>query len=97
MTTSLNVPKTSYLKNDPVGIGKTVLMRPLDFNLYELLALSEKGEVKARRVFTVEDSEIFFKFLDLSEDGILSGLLCFQDEVKIVSWRSDRLVQEELQ
>jgi len=93
----LEVPAPSY---EMLGItldGNYFFMRPLDFNLYELLALSEKGEVKARRVFTVEDSEIFFKFLNLSEDGILSGLLCFQDEVKIVSWRSDRLVQEELQ
>ena len=93
----LEVPAPSY---EMLGItldGNYFFMRPLDFNLYELLALSEKGEVKARRVFTVEDSEIFFKFFNLSEDGILSGLLCFQDVVKIVSWRSDRLVREELQ
>jgi hypothetical protein len=93
----LEVPAPSY---EMLGItldGNYFFMRPLDFNRYELLALSEKGKVKARRVFTVEDSEIFFKFLDLSEEGILSGLLCFQEEVKIVSWRSDRLVKEEPQ
>ncbi len=91
----LEVPAPSY---EMLGItldGNYFFMRPLDFNRYELLALGEKGEVKARRVFTIEDSEIYFKFLNLSEEGILSGLLCFQDEVKIVTWRSDRLVQEE--
>jgi hypothetical protein len=90
------VPAPSY---EMLGItlkGDYFFMRPLEFNQYELLALSGEGEVKARRLFTIEDSEIYYKSLNLSEEGILSGLLCFQDEVKIVSWRSDRLVEEAL-
>jgi hypothetical protein len=93
----LEVPAPSY---EMLGItldGNFFFMRPVDFNRYELLAMSDEGDVRARRVFTIEDSEIYFKFLNLSEEGILSGLLCFQNEVKIVSWRSDRLVQEESQ
>ena len=93
----LEVPAPSY---ELLGItldGNYFFMRPMEFNRYELLALSESGEVRARRIFTIEDSEIYFKSLNLSEEGILSALLCFQEEVRIVSWRSDTLVREEPQ
>ncbi len=93
----LEVPAPSY---ELLGItldGNYFFMRPMEFNRYELLALNEKGEVRARRIFTIEDSEIYFKSLNLSEEGILSGLLCFQEEARVVSWQSDTLVREEPQ
>jgi hypothetical protein len=95
--TEIEVPAPSYELLGVTLDGNYFFMRPLEFNRYDLLALSEKGETRARRIFTIEDSEIYFKSLNLSEEGILSGLLCFQDEVRIVSWRSDTLVREEPQ
>ena len=70
-------------------------MRPAERNRFELLILKQDGATAIRRLFMIEDSELCFKDMNLSEEGILSALLCFQDEVKIVSWRSDKLLEEE--
>ena len=74
--------------------GSYYFIRPYAYNQYELLILLENGREAARRFLTIEDSELFYKTLSLSEQGVLSGLLCFRDKAKVVSWRSDKLTEE---
>jgi len=90
--TEIEIPAPSYELLGNTLEGAFVFLRPEDFNRYELLVIDAGGDVQARRLLTIEDSEIFYKDLNLSEDGILSAMLCFQDRVRVVSWRSDRLI-----
>lgn len=63
---------------------------------YELLILDKSGK-KISNIYLVidntEGNELFMKKLKLSPNGIINGLLCYKDHVKVVWWRTDRLVQ----
>ena len=67
-------------------------MRPMSVGLYELMVMSATGRVVARRSLTLEDTELYYKTYGLSEEGILVALLCFEEEIQIVWWRSDDLI-----
>ena len=54
--------------------GFLYFISPSDSNLYELLVLHESGRVAARRTIVVEDSELVYKTLSVSADGIVSAL-----------------------
>lgn len=72
--------------------GHLFLLRPDAPNQYVLLVLDERGREVAQRVITIEDSELFFKTLSLSDEGALIALLGVQDGARIVWWRSDKLL-----
>ena len=63
---------------------------------YSILAMSlESGAGEQRRGFIDVDSrEMQFNVFDLSADGILSGLLADDWQVKMVWWRTDRFMEE---
>ena len=93
-TVKHEIPAPAY---EWLGINKRgfhYFILPLEHNHYELLVMSENGKVQEKRNLVMEDSEIIFKSLYLSEEGIIVGLLGFDEEVKVVWWRSDRLGEE---
>ncbi|MDR0386676.1 MAG: hypothetical protein LBH57_01435 [Treponema sp.] len=61
---------------------------------YSILILSADSREQRRGFIRVDDEELRFNAFNLSEDGILSGLLATDWEAKIVWWRTDRLVGE---
>lgn len=75
--------------------GFLYFISPSDSNLYELLVLHESGRVTARRTIVVEDSELVYKTLSVSADGIVSALLGKTYGAEIVWWRSDRLIRRD--
>jgi hypothetical protein len=58
----------------------------------ELLIMNTEGRVVRRRMLTIEDELTAYKEFYVSDSGILSGLLGFEDRVDIVWWRSDRFI-----
>ena len=69
--------------------GKIFLSFPVE-NGYSLLLLSSGGE-QQQRLIEVGNDELQFNIFNLSMDGILSGLLVDEWQVKLVWWRTDRL------
>jgi hypothetical protein len=91
-TIKREIPAPSYELLGMDSRGFFFFLLPVEYNRYELLILAESGNVKARCNINLEDSEIFIRILNISEEGILVGLLAFDEEVKIVWWRSDKLI-----
>jgi hypothetical protein len=75
--------------------GEFYLLRREDTNLFRLLVLDRAGRPLARRNLVKEESELYFKVLNLSAEGIIYALLAEEYRVRIVWWRSDRLLKEE--
>jgi hypothetical protein len=61
---------------------------------YSILILSADSREQRRCFIQVDDEELQFNAFNLSEDGILSGLLANNWEAKLVWWRTDRLAGE---
>jgi hypothetical protein len=70
------------------------LLRREEANLFQLLVLDKAGREVARRHVVVEDSELYYKAIRLSPDGIIYALLAEEYEAKVVWWRADRLLGE---
>jgi hypothetical protein len=75
--------------------GEFFLLRREDTNLFRLLVLDRSGRALARRNLVMEDSELYLKVLNLSAEGIVYALLAEEYRVRVVWWRSDRLLKEE--
>jgi len=74
--------------------GAFFFMRREDNNLYQLLVLDREGRVAARRYLVMEDTELYFKEVRLSAEGIVYALLGEEHKARFVWWRSDRLLEE---
>lgn len=61
---------------------------------YSILILSADSREQRRGFIQVDDEELLFNTFYVSEDGILSGLLATNWEVKMVWWRTDRIAGE---
>ncbi|MDR2246657.1 MAG: hypothetical protein LBE17_08365 [Treponema sp.] len=61
---------------------------------YSILILSADSREQRRGFIQVDNEELWFNTFYVSEDGILSGLLATNWEVKMVWWRTDRLATE---
>jgi hypothetical protein len=64
---------------------------------YSLLILGKDtggGLVQRRGFIQVDDDELEFNAFNVSEDGILSGLLATEWEVRLAWWRTDRIAAE---
>jgi hypothetical protein len=75
--------------------GAFYLLRREDSNLFQLLVLDRAGKPAARRYLVVEDSELYFKLLGISAEGIIYALLGEEFRARVVWWRSDKLLKEE--
>lgn len=60
----------------------------------ELLIMRTDGRVVRRRMLVIEDRLASYKAFSVSDTGILTGFLGFDERVDIVWWRSDRLIGE---
>ena len=72
--------------------GHLFFLSRQDNDITQLLIMRPNGRVVRRRNLTIEDDEVVYKDFSLSAQGILTGLLALEDEVRIVWWRSDRLL-----
>lgn len=68
------------------------LLRREEANVFQLLVLDSAGKQLARRHLVMEDSELFFKEVQLSPTGIVYALLAEEFRARVVWWRADRLV-----
>ncbi|MDR2900019.1 MAG: hypothetical protein LBV20_00665 [Treponema sp.] len=76
-----------------VNNGWAFLSVPVDGG-YSLLAVRENSSEQRRGFIQVDNNELFFNDFDVSDDGIISGLLADDMQAKIVWWRSDTLIEE---
>jgi hypothetical protein len=74
--------------------GDFFFLRHDDNNLYQLMVLDRDGRVKARRYLVMEDSELYYRDLRLSSEGIVYALLGEEYKARFVWWRSDKLLEE---
>jgi len=61
-------------------------------NTYRLVILDEKGRVVRRRHLIIKDENLLERSFHVSPEGIITALLGWEDEVKVVWWRSDRFI-----
>ncbi|MBN1412885.1 MAG: hypothetical protein JW969_18740 [Spirochaetales bacterium] len=88
----VEIPAPSY---EFLGVdikGSYYLIRPDTENKFKVLIIDNAGKTRVTRLISVDDSELYFKMFHLSDKGIISGILCYQDEVKVMWWRTDRLI-----
>jgi hypothetical protein len=90
--TELSIPAPSFEILGNTRTGHFFLLRPEESNQYLLLVLDASGREVARRLLTIEDSELYYKDVSVSETGVVVGLLGLEDGARVVWWRSDRLV-----
>jgi hypothetical protein len=76
--------------------GKVFLSYPIDggYSILILSASSGPSGEQRRGLIRVDNDELVFNAFDLSEEGILSGLLSTELEARVVWWRIDRLAEE---
>jgi hypothetical protein len=75
--------------------GVMVLFSPSLGRDYRLTLLDSAGQVVEDAMLNVSDDEpIFYSMFHLSEDGILSALLCRRFEAEVVWWRTDNLIRK---
>ena len=89
----LEIPSPPYEFLGNTRSGHLFFLKPEETNTYELLVLDARGREQARRLLTVEDQELYFKKLALSEEGVLVALLGLYDGARVVWWRGDRLTE----
>jgi hypothetical protein len=91
-----NRPVTENLFYSMLGVikgGRVFLSFPVEGG-YSILILSADSREQRRGFIRVDDEELQYNAFNLSEDGILSGLLAGELDAKVVWWRTDRLVEE---
>ncbi|MDR1900573.1 MAG: hypothetical protein LBQ55_11225 [Treponema sp.] len=84
---------TEHLLYSMLGIirnGRVFLTFPVDGG-YSVLVLTDAGRQR-RGFIQVKADELEYNTFDLSEDGVLSGLLASSLQVKLVWWRTDELM-----
>jgi len=76
--------------------GQIVLMFPVESGYSILVMSTESGAHTelSRGFMRVNDEELQFNVFDLSADGIISGLLADEWQVKLVWWRTDKILGE---
>jgi hypothetical protein len=93
-TQEIEVPAPSF---ELLGVNSKdafFLLRREEANLFQLLILDDRGDEVARRYIVMEDSELFYKEIQLASNGIIYALLGEEYEAQVVWWRSDRLLRE---
>ena len=93
-TQEVEVPAPSFELLGVNSGGAFFLLRREEANLFQLLILDDRGDEVVRRYIVMEDSELFYKEIQLASNGIIYALLGEQYEAQVVWWRSDRLLRE---
>ncbi len=89
----LEIPSPPYEFLGNTRNGFLFFLKPEEANTYRLLVLDSRGREHARRLISVEEQELTFKKITLSEEGVLAALLGLNDGARVVWWRADRLVE----
>jgi hypothetical protein len=63
-----------------------------DQNQTQLLVMHTSGRVVRRRYLSLDEQDIVYRDYHVSPQGVLTGLLGFNDHAKVVWWRSDRFI-----
>ncbi len=61
---------------------------------FELMVMGRDGSVINRSTILLEDNEIIYRDIFLSSEGIVTALLAYEYEAKVVWWRSDKLLEK---
>jgi hypothetical protein len=74
---------------------RVFLLLPVDTGYSILILDADSGDAggQQRGFIQIDNSELYFNAFDLSEDGILSAMLADDFQVKLVWWRTDRLLR----
>lgn len=75
------------------GRNTFFLLAPHSSDVFELLLLRRNGSVIARRRIKIEEENIHYRDMYVTSEGVLTALLAKNQEVEIVWWRSDRLLE----
>jgi hypothetical protein len=76
--------------------GYLFFLSPDVNNTNQLLILDSGGRVVDRKEILIQDNELIYRSFHLSHPGILSAILSEEDHVKIVWWRCDAILQEDM-
>ncbi|MFP4179691.1 MAG: LIC_12708 family protein [Spirochaetaceae bacterium] len=78
------------------GTGGTFfLLAPHDNDIFELLLLKRSGKVIARQNIEIPEKGIHYRDMHVTPKGVLTALFAKDEEVDIVLWRSDKLMEDE--
>jgi hypothetical protein len=91
--TEVEIPSAPYEFLGNTRNGYLYFLKPEQADTYQLLVLDSRGREHARRLITVEERELVFKKMFLSEEGVLVALLGLEDGARVAWWRSDRLAE----
>ncbi|GHU81782.1 lipoprotein [Spirochaetia bacterium] len=95
-TTENNQKVTQSLLYSMLGViknGRVFLSFPVEGG-YSLLVLTAGSRERRQGFIQVRSEELQYNTFNLSAEGILSGLLATEYKVKLVWWRTDRLLGE---
>jgi hypothetical protein len=93
------VEKLFYSMLAVIRGGRVFLSFPLEggYSIFILGKDAGGNPVQRRGFIQVDDDELQYNAFNVSEEGILSGLLATELEVKVAWWRTDRIAAELLQ
>jgi hypothetical protein len=66
-----------------------------DPTTYYLLILNPQGKVLKKSKFQIDDTDLAFLNFNLSRHGILSALIVETSQVRVVWWRSDKIIENQ--
>lgn len=92
----VEIPLPSYEFIGTCENGYFYFLRPDIVYDFELLILDKSGKSLANMYLIIdntEETELYMKKLKLFPNGIITGLICYNDHAKIVWWRCDKLLQ----
>ena len=69
------------------------LVAPHGPNTFEVLLYRRNGTVIARRYIEIGENDIHYRDLFVTPTGVLSALLAKEEQVEIVWWRTDKLLE----
>jgi len=72
-------------------------IRPEENNRSQVLVYNSAGKKYLSRFLVIEEGELYYKQISMTEKGLIYGLLCFKNRVDFVWWRIDKLLGDNVQ
>lgn len=66
-----------------------------DATTYFLEILDAQGNIIKKSKFQIDDTDLVFIYFNISKEGILSALIGETSQVKIIWWRSDKIIERQ--
>jgi len=64
-----------------------------DATTYFLEILNPQGKIIKKSKFQIDDTDLMFIYFNISREGILSALIGETSQIRIVWWRSDKIIE----